>query len=164
MPNLTSITSPPPLQIVLVQPEIPPNTGNIARTCAVTGCRLHLIEPLGFRLTDRDLKRAGLDYWHELDIQVWPNLEAYLDATGGVHRWWLTTKAPRRIDQVTFAIGDHLCFGSETSGLGPDLLARYPESLLRIPMRPSLRSLNLSSAVAAVVYAALGQMGYPGMG
>ncbi|MCG3150872.1 MAG: tRNA (cytidine(34)-2'-O)-methyltransferase [bacterium] len=153
----------PPLHLVLITPEIPPNTGNVARTCAVTGCRLHLVEPLGFTLTDRELRRAGLDYWDSLGVQVWPALEAYLTGTAEARRWYCSTKGSLRHDEAPYAWGDHLVFGPETKGLPADLLATAPDSVIRIPMRPDQRSLNLSNAVAVVTYAALQQLDFPGM-
>ena len=151
-----------PLQIALVEPEIPPNTGNVARLCAATGCALHLIEPLGFRIDDRELKRAGLDYWQHLQIAVHASLDAFLHATSGSRRWYISTRASQPYTQATFARGDILVFGKETQGLPNDLLSREPERCLRIPMRPdSVRSLNLSTAVGIVAYAALAQVGFP---
>lgn len=153
----------PPLHVVLVHPEIPPNTGNVARTCAVTGCQLHLIEPLGFRIDDRELRRAGLDYWNELQVQVWTSLGEYLESTPAERRWYCTTKGTLSMAEAPYERGDHLLFGSETTGLPPALITSNAAQTIRIPMRPSLRSLNLSNATAVVVYAALGRMGYPGM-
>ena len=153
-----------PLQIALVEPEIPPNTGNVARLCAATGCTLHLIEPLGFRIDDRELKRAGLDYWQHLQIAIHPNLAAFLDATAAASRWYISTRASQPYTQAAFARGDILVFGKETQGLPNDLLAREPERCLRIPMRPdSVRNLNLSTAVGIVAYAALSKIGFPGL-
>jgi tRNA (cytidine/uridine-2'-O-)-methyltransferase len=153
-----------PLQIALVEPEIPPNTGNVARLCAATGCALHLIEPLGFRIDDRELKRAGLDYWQHLQIAIHPNLPAFLDATSSARRWYVSKRASRSYTQAEFARGDILVFGKETHGLPDDLLAREPERSVRIPMRPdSVRSLNLSTAVGIVAYAALAQIGFPNL-
>ena len=153
-----------PLHIALVEPEIPPNTGNVARLCAATGCALHLIEPLGFRIDDRDLKRAGLDYWHLLDVIVHPSLAAFLDATQARRRWFFTTRAQRLYTQATFARGDILVFGKETKGLPADIVARHADSCLRIPMRDaSVRSLNLSTAVGIATYTALAQLHFPGL-
>ena len=153
-----------PLQIALVEPEIPPNTGNVARLCAATGCALHLIEPLGFSIDDRELKRAGLDYWQHLQIAVHPNLAAFLDATAVSRRWYVSKRAAKPYTQAEFARGDILVFGKETQGLPDDLLAREPERCLRIPMRPgSVRSLNLSTAVGIVAYAAFAQIGFPNL-
>jgi len=151
-----------PLQIALVEPEIPPNTGNVARLCAATGCALHLIQPLGFSIDDRELKRAGLDYWQHLQIAVHASLDAFLDATSAVRRWYISKRATRIYTKADFARGDVLIFGKETQGLPDHLLAREPERCLRIPMRlDSVRSLNLSTAVGIVAYAALTQIGFP---
>lgn len=153
-----------PLHVALVEPEIPPNTGNVARLCAATGCALHLVEPLGFRIDDRELKRAGLDYWHGIDVVVHPGLDAFLTATESLRRWFFSTRARRIYADATFARGDVLVFGKETKGLPPDLLARYPESSLRIPMREGgVRSLNLSTAAGIATYAALEKIGFPGL-
>jgi tRNA (cytidine/uridine-2'-O-)-methyltransferase len=153
-----------PLQIALVEPEIPPNTGNVARLCAATGCALHLIQPLGFSIDDRELKRAGLDYWQHLQIAVHASLDAFLDATSAARRWYISKRATRIYTQADFVRGDVLIFGKETQGLPNDLLAREPERCLRIPMRPdSVRSLNLSTAVGIVAYAALAQIGFPNL-
>jgi len=153
-----------PLHVVLVEPEIPPNTGNVARLCAATGCALHLVEPLGFRIDDRALKRAGLDYWAALDVAIHPSLDAML-ATFAPDRMWLaTTRAPRSFAAATFRRGDALVFGKETAGLPQPLLDAHPERTLRIPMRRgAVRSINLSAAVAVLTYAALAQLGYPGL-
>lgn len=153
-----------PLHIVLVEPEIPPNTGNVARLCAATGCALHLVEPLGFRIDDRELKRAGLDYWDALDVVVHPSLDAFLGAFANRRLWLLTTRAARRYADADFRFGDALVFGKETAGLPQSLIDAQPDRALRIPMRPlSVRSINLSSAVAAVGYAALARIGFPGL-
>jgi len=151
------------LNIVLVEPEIPQNTGNIARTCAATGSRLHLVRPLGFAVTDKHLKRAGLDYWADVEVVYHDSLTAFL-VKHGVERLWLaTTKGRLTPDQVPFADGDFILFGRETAGLPGALLAAYPDSQVRIPMRPGTRSLNLSNAVAVAVYEALRQLSWPGM-
>ena len=153
-----------PLHIALVEPEIPPNTGNVARLCAATGCALHLVEPLGFRIDDRELKRAGLDYWEKLDVAVHPSLEAFLEATAAMRRWFFSTRATRSYAHAAFALGDVLVFGKETKGLPAELIARETERALRIPMREdSVRSVNLSTAVGIATYAALGQLGFPGL-
>lgn len=153
-----------PLQIALVEPEIPPNTGNVARLCAATGCALHLVEPLGFSIDDRELKRAGLDYWQHLQIAIHANLPAFLDATSASKRWYISKRASRPYTQAGFARGDILVFGKETQGLPDDLLGRDPERCLRIPMRAeSVRSLNLSTAVGIVAYAALADIGFPNL-
>jgi len=153
-----------PLQIALIEPEIPPNTGNVARLCAATGCALHLVEPLGFSIDDRELKRAGLDYWEHLDITLHPSLDAFLEATQSARRWYFSTRASLLYAGATFTRGDILVFGKETKGLPDELLARDPQHCLRIPMRPgSVRSLNLSTAVGVVTYAALERIGFPGL-
>ena len=151
------------IHIVLVEPEIPQNTGNIARTCAVTGCVLHLVGPLGFSIDDRQLKRAGLDYWHMLDIRSYENYDAFLRENPQAPAYYLSTKAPSRYDQVRYQDGDYLVFGRETRGLDERLLEAYLDRCLRIPMASDARSLNLSNAVAIVTYEALRQLGFPGM-
>lgn len=149
--------------IVLVQPEIPQNTGNISRTCAVTGCRLHLIRPLGFSVDDRYLKRAGLDYWNELEIFYYDSFEELEAANPGARFHLLSTHAEKSFAEVRFLPDDFLVFGKETAGLGPELLARRSADAIRIPMRKGLRSLNLSNSVAIVVYEGLRQNGYEGL-
>lgn len=151
------------LNVVLVEPEIPMNTGNIARTCAVTGCRLHLIEPLGFDISDRSLKRAGLDYWHLLDVRVYRGLEDFFAGNDVKEMWCLSTKAPRPYTEAAFHDGCYLFFGKETKGLPEEFLRQHYGECLRIPMRPTLRSLNLSNSVAITVYEALRQLQFPGM-
>lgn len=149
----------PPLRVVLVEPEIPPNTGNIARTCAATGARLHLIEPLGFELTDAQLKRAGLDYWDSVAMTPHPTFDQFLDAAGHPRLWLFTTGATRPYFAADFLPGDALVFGSETRGLSDALLARFPDRAIGIPLRPDhVRSLNLSTAVGIAVYEALRQI------
>ena len=153
-----------PMNIVLVYPEIPQNTGNIARTCAATGAVLHLIEPLGFSLEDRYLKRAGLDYWGLMSYHVYPNLETFLRGLEADARIFLaTTKAPRSYDQVTYRDGDYLFFGQETRGLPENLLRKRYDDCIRIPMREEARSLNLSNSVAIVLYEALRQQRFQGL-
>ena len=142
--------------IVLVEPEIPQNTGNIARTCAATGSRLHLIEPLGFTITDKQLKRAGLDYWHLLDITYYKNIDEFFEKNPGRY-FFFTTKAPHNHVQVTYRDGDYLIFGKETKGLPEDLLKEHHDECVRLPMISEARSLNLSNAVAVGVYEALRQ-------
>lgn len=150
-------------EIVLFEPEIPPNAGNIIRLCANTGCRLHLIEPLGFSLEDRYLRRAGLDYRDLAVIERHPNFEAFLARVGSERIYLLTTKAQRWHVEVRFREGDVLLFGPETRGLPPEILERFPrERWLRLPMRPGNRSLNLSNAVAVTVYEAWRQNGFEG--
>ena len=149
--------------IVLVEPEIPQNTGNIARTCAVTGARLHLVRPLGFSVEDKQLKRAGLDYWHTLDITYHDSFEAVEAAFPDARFFLLSTHATRSYADVQYRDGDFLVFGKETAGLGQALLSRRSEDAVRIPMREGLRSLNLSNSAAIVLYEALRQAGFPGM-
>ncbi|MDP9110867.1 MAG: tRNA (cytidine(34)-2'-O)-methyltransferase [Candidatus Eremiobacteraeota bacterium] len=153
-----------PLHLALVEPEIPPNTGNIARLCAATGCALHLVEPLGFRIDDRELKRAGLDYWEKLDVVIHASLAEFLNATRGRRRWFLSAHAEQSYAAVRYARGDMLVFGKETKGLPKDLLADNRAQSLRIPIRPgTVRSLNLSTAVGVAAYAALEQLAFPGL-
>lgn len=148
----------PPLQVVLVEPEIPPNTGNIARMCAATGSRLHLVEPLGFEINDARLKRAGLDYWDSIRPEIHANWEALVATVRPPRCWLFSTGGTRSLFDVTFRPGDALVFGAETRGLPDDLLARYPEQVLAIPLRTDhVRSLNLSTAAGIAVYEALRQ-------
>lgn len=148
------------MHIVLVQPEIPQNTGNIARTCAATGCMLHLIKPLGFSLDDRYLKRAGLDYWHMMAYRVYEHFDELLCAYPDAVLHFLTTKAPRSYTEARYGADDFLVFGCETRGLPESLLSRAYERCVRIPMVPGARSLNLSNAVAIVTYEALRQQSF----
>lgn len=149
--------------IVLVEPEIPQNTGNIARTCAVTGAALHLVRPLGFSLDDKQLKRAGLDYWDELDVTLYDSFEEVEQAHPEARFYLLSTHAAKSYAEAKYSDGDFLVFGKETAGLGPKLLSRRSEDAVRIPMRSGLRSLNLSNSVALVLYEALRQNGFPGL-
>ena len=151
------------MHVVLVNPEIPQNTGNIARTCAATGAKLHLIEPLGFELSDKYLKRAGLDYWHLMTYEVHPDWEAFLVANPGANLHYATTKAPRDYCAATYGPDDYLVFGRETKGLDEGLLAENYDRCVRIPMREDARSLNLANSVAIVLYEALRQQGFPGL-
>ena len=151
------------LNIVLVEPEIPPNTGNVARLCAATGATLHLVKPLGFEITDKHLKRAGLDYWDMLDIHVYENYAEFEEKNPVGTRYLATTKARRLHTEIQFEQGGYLLFGKETKGLAPEILARYPDTTMRLPMRSDARSLNLSNSVAVVVYEALRQWGNPGL-
>ena len=150
------------MHIVLYQPEIPQNTGNIVRTCAATNSPLHLIRPLGFAWDSAKLKRAGLDYWSQLDIRFHDDWDAFLaqrDETGQI--WTISTKGEQQYAETAFAPGDYLVFGRETAGLPEAIRGAYPS--LRIPMRPGLRSLNLSNTVALVLYEALRQNGFAGL-
>ena len=149
------------LHIVLVEPEIPGNCGNIARTCAATGCSLHLIRPLGFDISDKALKRAGLDYWHLLDVHDYENLDDFFSKNDVKQMWCLTTKAPRCYTEANFETDCYLFFGKETKGLPEDFLEEHRHSCIRLPMRPEARSLNLSNAVAITVFEALRQLDFP---
>ncbi|NLJ41445.1 MAG: tRNA (uridine(34)/cytosine(34)/5-carboxymethylaminomethyluridine(34)-2'-O)-methyltransferase TrmL [Clostridiales bacterium] len=149
-----------PLHIVLFEPEIPQNTGNISRTCAVTGAVLHLIKPLGFSVDDHHLKRAGLDYWHSLDIRYHESLEDFFSKYQGVDFYLSTTKAQQFYTEVAYSEDSFLIFGKETAGLPKTLLNKYHDRCIRIPMRRSLRSLNLSNSVAIVLYEALRQLNF----
>lgn len=151
------------LNIVLVHPEIPQNTGNIARSCAATGAKLHLIKPLGFSLDDRYMRRAGLDYWHLMSLQVWEGLEDFFQDNPHARCHFASTKAPRGYHQAAFQDGDFIFFGCETRGLPENLLEKAYDRCIRIPMRPEARSLNLSNAVAVVLYEALRQMDFPNL-
>lgn len=153
-----------PLHIVLVAPQIPPNTGNVARLCAVTGCKLVLVEPLGFSISDRHLRRAGLDYWDKVFLRLLPSYEAYLEAFPHARRFLFTSHASRTLYEASFAPGDHLVFGSETAGLEPEVLQGGSGESLTIPMLPERRSLNLSTAVGIATYEALRQAGAMGAG
>lgn len=150
------------LDIILVEPEIPQNTGNIARTCVATGSRLHLVEPLGFSLSDRYLKRAGLDYWFDLDLTIWPDIETALRSMVDRPIYYATTKAARTYADLTYPAAPVLIFGKETRGLPEAMLLAHPERCLRIPMLPARRSLNLANAVAVMAYEVLRQQGFPG--
>ena len=151
------------MNIVLVYPEIPQNTGNIARTCAATGAKLHLIEPLGFKLEDKYLKRAGLDYWGLMEYQTYPSLEAFFQANEGARMFFATTKAAMDYTRPCYKPGDFLVFGQETRGLPENLLEKAYDRCIRIPMRAQARSLNLSNSVAVVLYEALRQQGFAGL-
>ena len=153
-----------PLHVALVEPEIPPNTGNVARLCAATGCQLHLVEPLGFSIDNRALKRAGLDYWKHLGVAVHASLDAFLAATAHLQRWYFSTRGKRAYVEAAFALGDVLVFGKETKGLPQALIDADPHHSLRIPQRPgSVRSINLSTAAGIATYAALAKIGFPGL-
>ena len=151
------------MNIVLLNPEIPQNTGNIARTCAATGSVLHLIEPLGFSLEDRYLKRAGLDYWKLMEYHVYSSLEDFLQQHPGIRAHYATTKAPRAYHEAEYRDGDYLFFGCETRGLPENLLQKVYDQCIRIPMRGEARSLNLANSAAIVLYEALRQNGFPGL-
>jgi tRNA (cytidine/uridine-2'-O-)-methyltransferase len=149
------------LNIVLVEPEIPMNTGNIARTCAATRSHLHLVKPLGFDISDRAVKRAGLDYWPMVNISVYENLDDFFEKNPAGPYWLSTTKGSRRYNDAVFTDGCYLMFGKETAGLPEELRNRFPDNCIRLPMRPDARSLNLANSVAVVCYEALRQIGFP---
>lgn len=151
------------INIVLVEPEIPQNTGNIARTCAATGAALHLVKPLGFAIDDRKMKRAGLDYWDQLDITYYDNLEQFLEKNCRENLYFFSTKAKHCFTDVHYPKRVFLVFGKETAGLPEALLAGHPDTCVRLPMRPNLRSLNLSNTVAVAVYEAFRQRDYEGL-
>ena len=151
------------INIVLHCPEIPQNTGNIARTCAATGAALHLIRPLGFEIDDAKLKRAGLDYWQYLDITYYDNEEDFFEKNAGESIYYFSTKAPRAYTEIDYPTPVFLMFGKETKGLPEDFLEQNRECCVRLPMRAEARSLNLSNAVAITVYEALRQLDFPGL-
>jgi len=148
-----------PFHIVLVEPEIPPNTGNIARLCGATGTVLHLVGQLGFSTDDRYLKRAGLDYWSEVDIRYWPDLAALEEAYPDGRFIYTSKKAPRSYVEFSFQAGDFIVFGKETKGLPEELIEAHPETSVRIPIFGKVRSLNLSTSAGIVLYEALRQTG-----
>jgi tRNA (cytidine/uridine-2'-O-)-methyltransferase len=150
-------------EVVLVEPEIPQNTGNIARTCAALGCPLHLIEPLGFSLEDRYLRRAGLDYWHLVEMTRYPNIDTFFDTNRDGTFYLLTKKGQRSYHEINFRGNMYFIFGKETAGLPDTLLNKYPGNCLRIPMQAEARSLNLSNTVALVLYEAFRQNHFPGL-
>ena len=149
------------LNIVLVEPEIPQNCGNIARTCAATKSRLHLIRPLGFDISEKAVRRAGLDYWNLVEVLDYDNLEDFFARNDVKQMWCLSTKAPRRYTEADFEDGCYLFFGKETKGLPEDFLEQHQQQCLKIPMREDARSLNLSNAVAITVFEALRQLDFP---
>lgn len=151
------------MHIVLHQPEIPANTGNIGRTCVATDTPLHLIEPLGFRLDEKAIKRAGMDYWDQLNVQRYINYEDFLSKNPGAKIWYATTKAKHCYTDVSFGPDDFIMFGKESAGIPEEILAENKETCIRIPMCSAIRSLNLSNSVAIVLYEALRQNGFSGM-
>lgn len=145
------------LNIVLYEPEIPANTGNIGRTCVATGTRLHLIEPLGFRLNEKAIKRAGMDYWSELDVTTYVNYQDFLDKNPGAKIYMATTKSRQTYTEVSYEPDCYIMFGKESAGIPEEILVDHPETCVRIPMIGETRSLNLSNSVAVVLYEALRQ-------
>lgn len=151
------------MHIILHQPEIPANTGNIGRTCVATGTSLHLIEPLGFRLDEKSIRRAGMDYWQQLDVIRYINFEEFREKHPGAKIWYATTKAKYSYTDVSYGPEDFIMFGKESAGIPEEILVEHPESCIRIPMLPAIRSLNLSNSVAIVLYEALRQQGFSQM-
>lgn len=151
------------MNIILHQPEIPQNTGNIGRTCVATGTTLHLIEPLGFRLDEKSIKRAGMDYWEHLEVYRYVNFQEFLEKNPGAKIWMATTKAKHTYSDVQFGENDFIMFGKESAGIPEEILVDYEDTCIRIPMLPQIRSLNLSNSVAIVLYEALRQQGFASM-
>lgn len=151
------------MNIILHEPEIPQNTGNIGRTCVATGTKLHLIEPLGFELNEKHLRRAGMDYWGNLDYTVYRNFEDFLAKNSGAKIYMATTKAKKKYTDVTYGPDDFIMFGKESAGIPEEILVDYEETCVRIPMLSDIRSLNLSNAVAVVLYEALRQNDFSSM-
>ena len=151
------------LNIVLYEPEIPANTGNIGRTCVATGTSLHLIEPLGFRLNEKEIRRAGMDYWQHLCVNRYVNFQEFKDRHPGAKIWMATTKAKQVYTDVCFGPEDFIMFGKESAGIPEEILVDYEETCIRIPMLSAIRSLNLSNSVAVVLYEALRQNGFHDM-
>lgn len=151
------------LNIVLHEPEIPANTGNIGRTCCATGTRLHLIGPLGFSLSEKALKRAGMDYWQHLDVTVYDDYNDFLSKNPNAKIYYATTKAPNVYSQVSYEPDCYIMFGKESAGIPDEILVNNQETCVRIPMNPEIRSLNLSNSVAIVLYEALRQNEFAGM-
>ena len=145
------------MHIILHQPEIPANTGNIGRTCVAAGAPLHLIEPLGFRLNEKEIKRAGMDYWEKLTVSRYMNFHEFKEKHPDAKIWMATTKAKRLYTDVSFGEDDYIMFGKESAGIPEEILVEYEENCIRIPMLPDIRSLNLSNSVAIVLYEALRQ-------
>lgn len=151
------------INIILHEPEIPQNTGNIARTCAATGASLHIIKPMGFEIDDKKLKRAGLDYWHQLDITYYENLDDFYLKNPDAQIYFFSTKAPRKYTDIRYPDTVYIMFGKESRGLPESLLYAHPDTTVRIPMRDGLRSLNLSNSVAIAVYEIFRQRDFDGL-
>lgn len=151
------------LNIVLLEPEIPANTGNIGRTCVAAGARLHLIEPLGFRLGEKDIKRAGMDYWNDLDVSIYLNYQDFMEKNPGEKIYYASTKAPRIYTEVSYEEDAYLMFGKESAGIPEEILLENQETAIRIPMKGDIRSLNLSNSAAIVLYEALRQQEFAQM-
>ena len=151
------------LNIVLFEPEIPSNTGNIGRTCVATGTRLHLIEPLGFRLNEKEIQRAGMDYWNDLDVTTYLNYEDFLAKNPGAKIYMATTKARQTYAEVQYEEDCYIMFGKESAGIPEEILVQHPDTVIRIPMNENIRSLNLANSVAIVLYEALRQHNFEHM-
>lgn len=151
------------MNIVLLEPEIPQNTGNIGRTCCATGTRLHLIEPMGFRINEKSLKRAGMDYWENLDVTIYDSYRDFVEKNPSAKIWFATTKATKKYTDVKFSDNDFIMFGKESAGIPEEILVENKENCIRIPMNPDIRSLNLANSVAIVLYEALRQNDFAGM-
>lgn len=151
------------MNVILLEPEIPQNTGNIGRTCCATGTKLHLIEPMGFRINEKNLKRAGMDYWDDLDVTIYDSFKDFMDQHPGIKIWMATTKAPHRYTDVKFRPDDYIMFGKESAGIPEEILVDNEDTCIRIPMNPEIRSLNLANSVAIVLYEALRQNDFHGM-
>ncbi len=151
------------MNIVLYEPEMPANTGNIGRTCVATNARLHLIEPLGFKINEKSLKRAGLDYWDQLDVRIYCDFEDFLEKNPGARIYMATTKAEQVYTEVSYEPDAYLMFGPESRGIPEELLVKYRSNCVRIPMWGQIRSLNLSNSAAILLYEALRQNGFPEM-
>ncbi|MBP3337948.1 MAG: tRNA (uridine(34)/cytosine(34)/5-carboxymethylaminomethyluridine(34)-2'-O)-methyltransferase TrmL [Lachnospiraceae bacterium] len=151
------------LNIVLHEPEIPANTGNIGRTCCATGTRLHLIEPMGFKINEKSVKRAGLDYWDKLDVVIYDSYADFVEKNPDAKIYYATTKAPQSYDEVSYEEDCYIMFGKESAGIPESILVNNEETCVRIPMNPDIRSLNLSNSVAIILYEALRQNSFKGM-
>jgi RNA methyltransferase, trmH family, group 2 len=151
------------MNIVLYEPEIPANTGNIGRTCVATGTSLHLIKPLGFDISDKAVRRAGMDYWKELDLHVYENFEEFVEKNPGARIYMATTKARKAYTEVEYKGNDFIMFGKESAGIPEEILVKYEETSVRIPMIGEIRSLNLSNSVSIILYEALRQQDFEGM-
>lgn len=151
------------MNIVLLEPEIPQNTGNIGRTCCATGTKLHLIEPMKFRITEKNLKRAGMDYWEDLDVVIYDSYADFCEQNPNAKIWYATTKAPKKYTDVEYSENDFIMFGKESAGIPEEILVENKDRCIRIPMNDDIRSLNLSNSVAIVLYEGLRQLHFKGM-
>ena len=151
------------MNVILLEPEIPQNTGNIGRTCCATGTKLHLIEPMGFRINEKNLKRAGMDYWDDLDVTIYDSFKDFMDQHPGIKIWMATTKAPHRYTDVEFGPDDYIMFGKESAGIPEEILVDNENTCIRIQMNQEIRPLHLTNSVAIVLYEALRQNDFHGM-